>query len=371
MAIIDYITRIVFDEGAIREVGNELARVGISRPMIVTDKGVLAAGLCDRLEEALGFPPAARYADTPSNPREADVRACLSLMRESGADGLIALGGGSPIDLAKATGLLATHGGRFQDYEIRAGGSARIGPITPWLAIPTTAGTGAEVGRASVIIVDDGRRLVAVSLKMKPSAVICDPELTYGLPARITAATGVDALTHGLEAFCSTVDNPPAAAIALDCVTHIGAALRRAVGDGLDAEARRMMMMGALEGGLALQKSLGAIHALSSPLGEAGLHHGMANAIVMPAVLAWNAPAIPQKIATLKRALALAEKDDLAVWAAELVADIGLPTRLSELDIEKGQLAEMAALAKLDHLDATNPRETRVEDYEKLLEEVF
>ncbi|HYC14969.1 MAG TPA: iron-containing alcohol dehydrogenase, partial [Stellaceae bacterium] len=278
MALINYMSRIQFDFGAVRLLEAELKLLGVERPLLVTDPGVRAAGLVERVTEAMGFTPSI-FAETPSNPTEAAAKQALALYRAEGSDGVVALGGGSAIDLAKAVALLATHPGNLGDYGIRGGGSEKIGAIAPVLAIPTTAGTGAEVGRAATLTLETGRKIACVNLKLIPKAVLCDPELTLSLPPMMTAATGMDALSHGIESFLSTLENPPAAAIAVDCIERAVTYLPRAFRDGSDRKARWEMLMAALEGGLTFQKSLGAVHALSHPLGALGHHHGTLNAI--------------------------------------------------------------------------------------------
>lgn len=371
MSLIHYITRIQFDDGAAALLPAELVEAGIERPMIVTDVGIRESGLLSLALAPLAGRPVQVFDRTPPNPTEAAVRECVRLLKETGCDGLVAVGGGSAIDLAKASALLGRQGGQFADYEVQRGGSPRIREVVPWIAVPTTAGTGAEVGRAAVITLDSGFKAVAVSLRMVPKAVICDPTLTYSLPPRLTAATGIDALTHGIEAYLSTVVNPPAAAIAIDCVRRIACNIRQATHNGADPGARWEMMMGALEGGLVLQKSLGALHAMSTPLGKSGAHHGMLNAVLLPSVLRFNAPAAPEKYADLKRAIGLGPDADLAAWGAELVRDLGLPQTLRELGIAPERLPAVATAAARDHLSPTNPRAVTERDYLELLQQVY
>ena len=370
MALISYMSRIQFDFGAVRLLPEELALLGIQRPLLVTDAGVRAAGLVERVLAALGSAPPV-FEETPSNPTEAAAEAALELYRGENCNGMIALGGGSAIDLAKAVALLATHPGTLGDYGIRGGGSARIGKIAPVLAIPTTAGTGAEVGRAATLTLKDGRKIACVSFNLIPKTAICDPEFTLSLPPRLTGATGMDALSHGIESYLSVWVNPPAAAIALDCVERAGRWVERAVTHGDDREARWQMLMAALEGGLTFQKSLGAVHAAGHPLGALGYHHGTLNAILLPPVLRFNAPAVPEKIERLKAALGLGSSEDLADWIEHLTRRIGLPTRLSELGLDASLIPELAAQASLEHLSETNPRPASAADYRRILEAAF
>ena len=213
MALITYLTRIQFDFGALKLLEAELQLLGIRRPLIVTDKGVIAAGLWARVKEQLpGNMPLAMYDGTPENPTEAAMRDALKIYKEEGCDGIIAIGGGSPMDLAKAVGLMATHPGTsLQAYSFVEGGAPRItGAVAPIVAIPTTAGTGSEVSRGGVIIMDSGRKLAIGSPHLIPKPALIDPELTLGLPPHLTAATGMDAFTHNIECFLSNAINPPA-----------------------------------------------------------------------------------------------------------------------------------------------------------------
>jgi 4-hydroxybutyrate dehydrogenase len=218
MAQISYLTRIQFDFGALALLPDELRQVNILRPLIVTDKGLVAAGVIERVRATLPAEmSAAVYDGTPENPTEAAVSEALRLFREQGCDGLIGVGGGSALDLAKAVRLLATHPGPLAQYSQAEGGVARIGAsLAPMIAVPTTAGTGSEVGRAALITLADGRKLAVLSPHLIPDVAICDPELTIGMPRAITAGTGMDAIAHCIETFCSPLVNPPAEAIALD-----------------------------------------------------------------------------------------------------------------------------------------------------------
>lgn len=297
MSTINYLTRVEFGEGELVRLPDLAASLRISRPLIVTDRGLLATGLVDRVRELLA--DAEVFADTPANPTEEAANAAHALFRDAACDGVIGLGGGSSLDLAKAVRLLSGHAGPLEQYTAIAGGVARIhGNICPMIAVPTTAGTGSEVGRAAVIITLDGSKLGILSGFMLPSIALCDPELTYGLPAGLTAATGMDAISHCLETYMAPAFNPPAEAIALhglDCGLR---SIEVARANGLDAGARRDMMVCALEGAMAFQKGLGAVHALTHPLGairELNLHHGTLNAVLMPAVLRFNRPVIGGK----------------------------------------------------------------------------
>ena len=369
MALIQYLSRIHFDFGALARLADEISRLSLKRPLVVTDEGIVAAGILDRVIDGAGTRDFVLYDETTGNPTEASLDACMELWNLHGCDGIIAVGGGSAIDLSKAVALLASHGGRFSDFGVKSGGSETIGRVAPQIAIPTAAGTGAEVGRACVITLRDGRKTVAVNLNMVADAIICDPELTISLPPRLTAATGVDALSHGIETICSTTVNPPAEAIARDCVSRAAKWLPVAVEKGSSRDARWQMMMAALEGGMALQKGLGSAHAMANPLGEGGHHHGTLIGILLPHVLEFNASAIGERNEELTALLGGTEAPSRQV--GDLVRSVGLPSRLSDLGISRSELREVAERAHVDHLSATNPRPASVDDYVNLLNSSF
>lgn len=373
MATISYLTTTQFDFGAIRLVGAECTRLGIKRPLVVTDAGIRACGLLYRLRDvldpALGFEV---FDGTPPNPTEAATEAALARYREVNADGIIAMGGGSSIDLGKAVALMATHEGPMLRYAAVEGGAARItAAVAPLIAIPTTAGTGSEVGRGSVIVLNDGRKLGFLSPHLLPKVAICDPELTFGLPPTLTAATGMDAMAHCIETFLSPLVNPPAEAIALDGLAKSAAHIERASRDGNDREARWNMMMAAMEGALAFQKGLGAVHALSHPLGavkDLKLHHGTLNAVLLPAVIRFNAEHVGNKLATIARVMGLPDGADVAQAITGLNARLGLPPGLRSMGVARETLAAIAQAAPKDHCHATNPRQASVDDYARILE---
>jgi alcohol dehydrogenase class IV len=285
MDLITYLTRIQFGAGALSCLAEELKLLGARNPLMITDRGVVAAGLAERVTTLIpGTVPI--FDETPGNPTETAVATAAGAYRAAGCDGIVALGGGSSLDLAKATALVVSHPGPLAHYAAILGGVARItAAMPPVVAIPTTAGTGSEVGRAALI-----------------NAAICDPELTLGLPPALTAATGMDAISHCIETFLSPRFNPPADAIALDGLARALRWLPEAVGDGGNLAARSEMMMAALQGGLCFQKGLGAVHAMSHPLGgleQPRLHHGTLNAVIMPAVLRYNEAYAEEKYARM------------------------------------------------------------------------
>jgi 4-hydroxybutyrate dehydrogenase len=372
VGVISYLGTVEFGAGTVSRLGETLAELGVTRPFLISDHGLAATGLVDRV--AAFLPDHVRFLDVPPNPTEDAVRAAAIAYIESGADGIVALGGGSPIDLAKGVALLATHPEPFEQYAAILGGLTKIGPVAPLVAIPTTAGTGSEVGRAALITLSDGRKLGFISPRLIPLRAVCDPELTLGLPPLLTAATGVDALSHCIETFCSPRFNPPADAIALDGAGRVWGNLERAVVDGSDLAARSELLMGALEGGLTFQKGLGGVHALSHSLGGASerpLHHGTLNAILMPGVLRFNEPALGSKLDRLKAALGLASSADLPAELEALNERIGLPTSLSAVEVPRSLVPRIVEGALADHSHATNPRPATAEDYTAILEAAF
>lgn len=377
MALIGYLTQIEFGSGALSTLPSSLAQLGVSRPLVVTDKGIVQAGLMDVLMRSLGdaVDDVTLFDATPSNPTEDAVEQALELFRESRCDGLVAFGGGSSIDLAKGVSLLATHPGPLQDYALILGGLERITPaVAPLIAVPTTAGTGSEVGRGALITLRDQRKLGFISPHLIPKRALCDPDLTIGLPPMLTAATGMDALTHCIETYLSPRVNPPADAIALDGAARAWSWIETAVAQGANVEARWHMMMASLQGALAFQKGLGAVHSMSHPLGGVkglSLHHGTLNAVLLPSVLRFNKDHARDKFAKLNAVMGLADEADLATEIAQLNERIGLPRSLQAMGVPRDLLPLMVAGAMADHSTATNPRPLTESDFSRLLEDGF
>ena len=379
MALITYLTRIQFDFGALKLLDAELQLLGIRRPLIVTDKGVVAAGLWAKVKEQLpGNMPIALYDGTPENPTEAAMRDALKVYKEQDCDGLIAIGGGSPMDLAKAVALMATHpGNSLQTYAMVEGGAAKITPkVAPIVAIPTTSGTGSEVSRGGVIIMDSGRKLAIGSPHLIPKLALIDPELTLGLPPHLTAGTGMDAFTHNIECFLSNAFNPPADSIALDGLEKAWRYVERATKDGQDREARYHMAMAAMEGAMVFQKGLGTVHALSHPTG--GLkgyrtHHGTLNAIYLPAVLRFNEPAVGEKFRKVGQIMGLKESEHNAAGVAAAVAALnerlGIPKGLGKVGLKDDTIEQIADGALGDHCHLSTPRQPTKAEYIQLIQQ--
>jgi len=377
LALIHYITQIQIDFGALRSLQAECQRLGISRPLIVTDAGVKAAGILDRALLALPGWPVSVFDQTPSNPTEAAVRAAVDAYRRGHCDGLIALGGGSAIDCAKGVAIAATHDGPLKTYATIEGGSPKITErAVPLIAVPTTAGTGSEVARGAILIIDDGRKLGFHSWHIVPKSAICDPELTLGLPAGLTAATGMDAIAHCMETFMAAPFNPPADGIALDGLQRAWAHIERATRDGTDREARLNMMSASMQGAMAFQKGLGCVHSLSHSLGGVNprLHHGTLNAMFLPAVIRFNAEAEnvqkENRMARMAQAMALkgSSAGDVAEAVREINTRLGLPTGLSAMGVGSGDFTRVIEGALADHCHKMNPRLASSEDYLAILD---
>lgn len=369
IATIRYLTTTSFGFGASSLLEKVLGELGIARPLVVTDPGVRAAGVADGVVDRTGdVGPFTWFDRTPPNPTEEAVLEATEVFRAAGCDGIVAIGGGSSIDLAKGVALMATHPAPLVDYAAVNGGVERItSRVVQTVAIPTTAGTGSEVGRAAMINVE-GRKLDFMSPHLFPARALCDPDLTLELPPYLTAATGMDAFTHCLETYLSPLVNPPAEAIALDGVERAGRWIETATADGQNREARWNMMMASTEGALTFQKGLGAVHAMAHPLGALDgppLHHGTLNAVLLPAVLRFNEPAAPAKFDRLRQLIGV--QGDLGAWVVELNARLGLPAGLAAMGVPASVLPRIAADAEQDPATETNARPVTRADYEELL----
>lgn len=356
-------TSVRFGNGGIAELANCVRELGAARPLVVTDAGLRDLFPVQRtlgvLREA-GLQPGL-FSDVKPNPTGRNVADGVDALRAGGHDLVVAIGGGSALDAAKAIAFMASQSLPMWDLEDIGDNFKRADTLrlTPVIAIPTTAGTGSELGRSSVITHDEEHRKVIVfHPKMMPGIVIMDPELTVGLPAHITAATGMDALSHALEAFSAPSFHPMAEGIALNALRLIKTWLPVAVEDGNNLEARAQMLIASGMGCVALQKGLGAIHALAHPLGALyDAHHGLLNAVLMPYVVRFNAPAIPEKLDLLSRFLDLRKPggDGVIDWILELRERLSIPQTLSGMGLRDIDAAKVAAMGEVDPCAGGNP----------------
>jgi 4-hydroxybutyrate dehydrogenase len=367
-------TKIVLGPGGLERLPAHATRLGMRRPLVVTDAGVVKAGLAQRVYDVLTRAdlPFEKFEDVQPNPTDKDADAGLAVYRKGGCDGIIALGGGSSLDAAKLVQLLTTHEPPLSRYDDAAGGDKYIrDDLPPLIAIPTTAGTGSEVGRSGVATLPDtGRKTVIFSPALLPRVAICDPELTTGLPPHLTAATGMDAFTHCLESFVATGFHPLADAVALDGIARVARSLSIACSEGGNLHARTDMMIAAFEGAMAFQKGLGACHALAHALTPlTGIHHGLANAIVLPSVMDFNRASSTARLARVAIAMGdnvLSREEVLAGNAIDRVRDLnrelGIPPRLRDAGVSEELLPRIAAKAFEDASHLTNPRKCTEDD---------
>jgi alcohol dehydrogenase class IV len=363
----NYPTRIVFGENAAAQAPQEIKRLGGKRALIVTDPGVMAAGIATTFRTMLaqGGIESEIFHAIAGNPTDDHALAATEAYQSARADVVVALGGGSAIDIAKLVRLCAAHPGPLAQYDDAKGGSDKITlPMPPMLALPTTAGTGSEVGRSAVATMrDTGKKTIFFAPKLIADVAILDPLLTVSMPPRITAATGFDALTHCIEAYCTNMDHPMASAIAAEGIKLCAGSLAQAVRNGHDLTARANMLKAATFGGVAFQKGLGACHSLAHPLSaERDMHHGLANALCLPAVLDFNRSVATAKLARIARLLGVRGDDDetLAFECAGAVRAlrhaVGLPEGLGAEGVTREDLPKLADLAFEDVCHQENPR---------------
>jgi len=371
-------TRIVFGEGVLADLPAEVKALGHVRPLVVTDRGLARTDIPGRMIELLrdaGLSPEL-FDKVEPNPTDAQVDEGARAFNEHEADAIVALGGGSPLDAAKGIQLRIHHDEPLEEYDDLLGGDEKITRDLPQLvAVPTTAGTGSEVSRSAVITVAAAeRKVVLFSPLLMPSVALCDPELTYGLPPRITAETGMDALSHSLEAFCAKGYHPMADAIALKGMALVATNLARAVKHGDDVRARRQMLMASTMGAVAFQKGLGVVHSLAHPLSTvSGISHGLANAIVLPHAVHFNAEALGERAAALATALGAEEAtaEGASRALSGLLETLELPTRLSDAGMQEDQMQALVEKAMQDGCHQCNPRACKAEDMETILTEAF
>lgn len=370
----NYPTLIRFGAGRIRELPDACRTLGMQRPLIVTDPGLAKLPMIANAVSVLseGGLTAAVFSDIQANPVEANVTQGVAAYRSGSHDGVIAFGGGSALDVGKAIALMSGQSRPIFDFEDREDWFTRVDVkgMAPVVAVPTTAGTGSEVGRASVITdVADHTKKIIFHPKMMPGIVIEDPQLTVGLPPQVTAATGMDALSHCLEAYCAPFYHPLAEGIAVEGMRLIKEWLPVAVRDGHNLEARSHMLIASSMGATAFQKGLGAMHSLSHPCGaNLNTHHGLTNAVVMPYVLVWNRRAIEQKLARLAAYLGLESHTFGGVldWVLELRRSIGIPNTLADLGVRPEHAVSLASQAFADPSTGGNPVPLDITHFERL-----
>jgi 4-hydroxybutyrate dehydrogenase len=363
--------KVQFDFGAIKTLPAELSELGIGRPLYITDQGVIKCGVFSTVRQAMpGDVEFAIFDKTPENPTVEGVERALGAYCTGGCDGIVAVGGGSVIDSAKAVSLLAGHAGPLSYYH---GHPEKITWATaPLVAIPTTAGTGSEVSRGAGIHPNPTSRSAGVNSQyLVPKVAICDPNLTLSLPPDLTAATGMDALSHCVEGFLAKSVNPLVDAIALDGIRRVVAYLERAVSDGNDREARWQMMMAALEGGMSISKGLGPAHALGNTLGDRGFRHGILVTTALPSVLRLIEKHAADKMERLAEAMGLNSSHAVPNAIKAFTARLGLPASLRELGYPVADLDEMALDAANSFFNASSPYHPTPAEYKAMIQEIM
>ncbi len=367
--------KIVFGCGAVNSISEIVSDFSVNRVLIVTDKGIVKAGLVEKVTDNLrkANVECVQFDGVTPNPTEDDVYAGVERYHSEKCDFIIGIGGGSSLDVAKAIRLKTTHHLPLEEYGVQRLSRCEMSPDMPdMIAVPTAAGTGSEVGRGAVITIKStGRKTLIFAPYLIPNAAVVDPNLTIGLPKTLTAYTGMDALTHNLESYLSTQYHPICDAIAIKGIQLVSVYLRRAVENGKDIEARTNMMMAAMMGAIAFQKDLGVAHSLAHPLSTiAGLHHGMANAIVLPHTMEFNLEDAKERLRDIAGALGVnvlsMSLDDAAqtaiVQVKQLSKDIGIPEKLRDVGISDDVIPQLAKQAMEDGCHLTNPRKCKEED---------
>ncbi|HVH43207.1 MAG TPA: iron-containing alcohol dehydrogenase [Labilithrix sp.] len=366
-------TTVVFGAGSLSKLGDHVRRASGKRALVVCDPGVVKAQIAERVRKVLDDAgiPAALFDEVDPNPVLANVEKGVAAYRAHKADIVVSVGGGSPLDVGKLIALKTTHERPLEEYDDAIGGDAHItSNVPPIITVPTTAGTGSEVGRSGVVTLEaTGRKTVIFSPYLLAKAAILDPELTVSMPPRVTAATGFDALTHCIEAYLSVGDHPMADGIALMGIELAAKHLPRAVEAGADLVARGAMMKAAMMGAVAFQKGLGVCHSLAHPLSsEKNLHHGLANALCLPAVVDFNNAAVPERIERVRRLIDL-NATSLSNAIRSLREKVGLPSGLASEGVTKADIPKLADKAMEDACHRCNPRPCAREDMVKLYEQ--
>lgn len=363
-------TTIHFGAGARLRLADELRGLGVRRPLVVTDRGVSALGFFEEvvaLAAAGGAEPAV-FDEVRGNPVASQVAAGVAAFGAHAADGVVAVGGGAAVDVAKAIALMATHPGELFDYEDEVPGARPVtDAVVPIVALPTTAGTGSEVGRSAVVADEDSHvKRILCGEPLLPRPVLADPELTLDLPAGITAATGMDALTHNVEAYLAKNYHPMCDGIALEGLSLVAANLSRAVAEPHDLGARSAMLMASMMGAVAFQKGLGVVHSCAHALGAvADVHHGLANAVMIDVALELNVETVPERFDAMAARIGLEDvsPEGFLRWLGELKAEIGMPRSLVDLAVEPALEADLVAVATADACHLNNPRTVTADDF--------
>lgn len=370
----NYPTSVRFGAGRVSELAQACKELGITNPLIVTDPGVANLPMLGDILAQLGDAglTAGVFQGVRGNPTGENVEDGVQAYAHGGHDGVVGLGGGSPLDVAKAVALMAGQSGGLFDYEDIGDNWTRVDPagIAPHIAVPTTSGTGSEVGRASVITDSaDHTKKIIFHPGMLPPKVICDPALTLGLPKHLTAACGMDALSHNLEAYCAPGFHPMADGIAVEGMALVNQSLRDAVSNGADIAARSDMMAASMMGATAFQKGLGAMHAMAHPIGATlDAHHGLLNAILMPYVLAFNERAVSERLGRAAAYMGIGSTfTDYLNWVLSLREDVEIPHTLEAVGVTREHIQSLAFAASQDAAAGGNPIKVGAPEFEELL----
>lgn len=367
---ISYLTDIFFGCKAIECLEELMMASNLKRPMVITDDGIVNCGYLE-MGKLTSYP---KYDKVETNPTENQLIEAAEIYKDEACDSIIAIGGGSSIDLAKVLGLYLTHPEPLESYSVRANVAKPIKKLLPPLvAIPTTAGSGSEVGRAALLTLKNGKKVGFISPFLLPMFTLCDPELTISLPVSLTAGTGMDAITHCIESYLSLKYNPVADAIVLDGFKRGYENIREATFNGKNIDARKEMMMCSIQGGMGFQKGLGAVHSLSHPLGaltSLKLHHGMLNALFLPDVLSFNVSHCYERLQHLSNVIGMRSVDEFIESIQTLNKDIKIPESL-DLKLSCEELSSLSHEAYEDHCSVTNPRPFLAKDAEGIYQKIL